>query len=125
MFSRATIVLRVRNAEKSAAFYEALLSAKPARRTPSMASFETDRPPLLLTVEESRRGTRRSRFSLWVETPRQVGDTAIALRRAGASLRLEDRGLEALDPDGNAWRIRLASPSQALATPPEQEEREP
>jgi hypothetical protein len=48
-----------------------------------------------------------------------VGDTAIALRRAGASLRLEDRGLEALDPDGNAWHIRLAA--QALAN----EEREP
>jgi catechol 2,3-dioxygenase-like lactoylglutathione lyase family enzyme len=120
MFSRTRIVLRVRNAEKSAAFYEALLSAKPARRTASMASFETDRPPLLLTVEETRRtGSARSRFSLWVETPRQVGDTAIALRRAGASLRLEDRGLEAVDPDGNAWHIRLAA--QALAN----EEREP
>jgi catechol 2,3-dioxygenase-like lactoylglutathione lyase family enzyme len=121
MFSRTRIELRVRNADKSAAFYEALLSAKPAHRTASMASFETDRPPLVLTVEETRRGGgRRSRFSLWVETPRQVGDTAIALRRAGASLRLEDRGLEALDPDGNAWRIRLASPARALT-----EEREP
>jgi hypothetical protein len=30
-------------------------------------------------------------------------------------LRLEDRGIEVVDPDGNAWRIRLASPPQALA----------
>ncbi len=117
MFSPKTrIVLRVRNAEKASAFYEALLNAKPAHRTASTVSFETDSPPLCLTVDETgAAGEKHSRFALWVESPRRVGATAIALRRAGVRLRLEDRGLEAIDPDGNAWRIRLASPSQPLA----------
>jgi catechol 2,3-dioxygenase-like lactoylglutathione lyase family enzyme len=106
--SKFRIDLRVRNAEKSAAFYEALLCAGPARRTASTAFFDTDSPPLVLTVEETARAAAKSRFALWVESPRRVGNTAIALRRAGARLRLEDRGLEVVDPDGNAWRIRLA-----------------
>jgi catechol 2,3-dioxygenase-like lactoylglutathione lyase family enzyme len=110
------IALRVRNADKSATFYEALLGAKPAHRTADTALFETDSPPLFLTVEEAARAAaHHSHFALWVETPRRVGNTAIALRRAGARLRLEDRGIEVVDPDGNAWRIRLAFPPQALA----------
>jgi catechol 2,3-dioxygenase-like lactoylglutathione lyase family enzyme len=116
MFSTKTrIVLRVKNAARSAAFYEALLSAKPAERTARMASFDTDSPPLLLTVEESPGLRRLSSFSLWVESPRRVGNTAIALRRTGARLRLQDRGIEAVDPDGNAWHIRLSAPVHTLA----------
>jgi catechol 2,3-dioxygenase-like lactoylglutathione lyase family enzyme len=121
--AKTRIVLRVKSADRSAAFYEALLSAKPAQRTTSMARFDTESPPLLLTVEEARGLRRLSTFSLWVESPRRVGDTAIALRRTGARLRLEDRGIEAVDPDGNAWRIRLASPAHTLAEV--QTEREP
>lgn len=112
------IVLQVRNADKSAAFYEALLGAKPAHRAAGAARFETDSPPLFLTVEEAARAAARptrARFALWVESPRRVGSTAVALRRIGARLRLEDRGIEAVDPDGNAWRIRLAATPQALA----------
>ena len=109
LLSKTRIVLQVRNTDQSAAFYEALLDTKPARRTASLASFETESPPLFLTVEQAARSGTRSCFALWVESPRRVGTTAIALRRTGARLRLQDRGIEAVDPDGNAWRIRLAS----------------
>jgi catechol 2,3-dioxygenase-like lactoylglutathione lyase family enzyme len=43
------IALRVRNADKSATFYEALLGAKPAHRTAGTALFEVDSPPLFGT----------------------------------------------------------------------------
>jgi len=47
------------------------------------------------------------RFSLVVTQPQHVGHAAIALRRAGVQLRLEDQAIEAEDPDGNAWRVRF------------------
>lgn len=101
------IHLGVEDANRSAAFYEALLGAPPTRRCPLAAIFELETPPLILTLERAERGTP-SRFSLLVTEPQQVADAAIALRRVGIRLRLEDEGVEAADPDGNAWRVRLA-----------------
>jgi len=114
---------------RSAIFYEALLGSAPSRRSGSVAIFELDSPPLVLTLEQRqgriqvrpgrRAGARRRRedaglnllevprFALVVSEPQQVGHAAIALRRAGVQLRLEDEGIEAKDPDGNAWRVRF------------------
>jgi catechol 2,3-dioxygenase-like lactoylglutathione lyase family enzyme len=129
-FPKAQIHLDVGDAERSAIFYEALLGASPARPVPGTAVFDLESPPLILTVEQ--RGTARAitlgpaperkngrgrskkrrtplvRFDLLVNDARHVGDAAVALRRAGARLLLQDRGIEAHDPDGNAWRVRLA-----------------
>ncbi|MGA2451326.1 MAG: VOC family protein [Polyangiaceae bacterium] len=55
---------------------------------------------------------RPSVFVLVVNKPEQVGHAAIALRRAGVRLTLEDQGIEAHDPDGNTWRVRFV-PSAA------------
>jgi catechol 2,3-dioxygenase-like lactoylglutathione lyase family enzyme len=125
------IRLGVDNAAHSAVFYEALLGAPPAHRSENLAVFEFDSPPLILTVEECsparrskiRRSSRpqargappeepaplckQGKFALFVAEPNQVGDTAIRLRRAGIRLRVEDQGIEAHDPDGNAWRVRF------------------
>jgi catechol 2,3-dioxygenase-like lactoylglutathione lyase family enzyme len=115
---------------QSTVFYEALLGAPPSRRTASVAVFEFDSPPLVLTLEQRAPGWRartrvgrsvkpsrmddedlqsseRSQYALVVTEPREVGDAAIALRRAGVALRLQDAGIEARDPDGNAWRVRF------------------
>lgn len=121
---------------RSTAFYEALLGAPPSRRSGSVTIFEFDSPPLVLTLEQrsvaertkatgnvrrSRRGgdemlaCARPRFALLVNEPQQVGHAAIALRRAGVQLRLEDEGIEAKDPDGNAWRVRFVPTAQGRA----------
>jgi catechol-2,3-dioxygenase len=113
--SKTHIHLCVEDACQSATFYEALLGAPPARQSSVAAVFDFDSPPLVLTVEErSHRGRPKAarrggtgRFSLVVTQPQHVGHAAIALRRAGVQLRLEDQAIEAEDPDGNAWRVRF------------------
>jgi catechol 2,3-dioxygenase-like lactoylglutathione lyase family enzyme len=121
---------------RSTAFYEALLGAPPSRRSGSVAIFEFDSPPLVLTLEQRpvaertkatsnvRRLRRRGdemlagpgpRFALLVGEPQQVGHAAIALRRAGVQLRLEDEGIEAKDPDGNGWRVRFVPSAKGRA----------
>ncbi len=111
MLSKTLIHLRVVDASQSAAFYEALLGATPAMRNANGAVFDLDSPPLLLTVEQAPRAkavsSKEERFALVVLEPEHVGDAAIRLRRAGVRLRVEDQGIEALDPDGNKWRVRL------------------
>jgi len=101
------IHLGVGDAARSAAFYEALLGARPACSDATTAVFELDSPPLVLTVEHTAPSSTASQFALLVDEPRLIGDVAIALRRAGVRLRLEDEGIEAHDPDGNAWRVRF------------------
>jgi catechol 2,3-dioxygenase-like lactoylglutathione lyase family enzyme len=123
---------------RSAAFYEALLGSPPVRQSGSVAIFEFDSPPLVLTLEQRhpmgrskvpptgnvRHHRRRvddvelrahPRFALVVNEPQQVGHAAIALRRAGVQLRLEDEGIEASDPDGNAWRVRFVPSAKGRA----------
>jgi catechol 2,3-dioxygenase-like lactoylglutathione lyase family enzyme len=124
---------------RSAEFYEALLGSPPSRQSGSVAIFEFDSPPLVLTLEQRPPGERpkvspsgnvkpvrrRSdpdldlrappRFALVVKEPQDVGHAAIALRRAGVQLRLEDEGIEARDPDGNAWRVRCVPSAKGRA----------
>jgi catechol 2,3-dioxygenase-like lactoylglutathione lyase family enzyme len=118
--SKTHIHLCVDDAGESAAFYEALLGAPPARQSSISAVFDFDSPPLVLTVEAQEEGKRASkrgqrdkrggrkngRFALVVTQPQHVGAAAIALRRAGVQLRLEDQAIGAEDPDGNAWEVR-------------------
>jgi catechol 2,3-dioxygenase-like lactoylglutathione lyase family enzyme len=136
LLSKTIVVLRVEDASKSVVFYEALLGGPPARRSAQLAVFDFESPPLVLTVEECRRGgrsavrypgaPRASRsardeacgmrahvpMALVVAEPQQVGDAAIRLRRAGIRLRVQDEGIEAHDPDGNQWRVRFVPSSQ-------------
>jgi catechol-2,3-dioxygenase len=110
--SKTHIHLDVDDACQSATFYEALLGAPPARQSSVAAVFDFDSPPLVLTVEERGRGKHAKsrgsgRYSLVVTEPQHVGVAAIALRRAGVQLRLEDQAIEAEDPDGNAWQVRF------------------
>jgi|SRR5580700_1401791 catechol 2,3-dioxygenase-like lactoylglutathione lyase family enzyme len=134
LLPKTCIRLGVDDPSRSAAFYEALLGGPPTHRSAGLAVFEFDSPPLLLTVEEHPRkrpprargvaGSRRAQgvsgahgeFALVVAEPHHVGDAAIRLRRAGIPLRVEDQGIEAHDPDGNAWRVRFvpSAPGRAV-----------
>jgi catechol 2,3-dioxygenase-like lactoylglutathione lyase family enzyme len=125
-------VIRVDDLLKSAAFYQALFEVPPAHRGAGATVFEVDSPPLVITLEErprarhgktrraaierrpaafdarTKRG-RRPRWAVFVADPWQVGDAAIRLRRAGARLWVQDRGIETQDPDGNAWQVCCAA----------------
>jgi catechol 2,3-dioxygenase-like lactoylglutathione lyase family enzyme len=113
--SKTHIHLWVRDTGRAATFYEALLGG-PVRIEAPQAVLDIESPPLVLTLEERPPATSDpARFVLFVDDPRQVGHIAIALRRAGVRIRLEDEGIEALDFDGNTWRVRLTRASTGPA----------
>ncbi|MGD0675479.1 MAG: VOC family protein [Polyangiaceae bacterium] len=121
--SKVTISISAQDTAEAVVFYEALLGTGPARRDSVAATFDVSSPALLLTIEQvpplepvragsaPRKLARRApaeRFILCVREPQRVGEVAIALRRAGIRLRLEDRGVKAHDPDGNTWEVRFS-----------------
>jgi catechol 2,3-dioxygenase-like lactoylglutathione lyase family enzyme len=117
-----SIDLSVDDADRSVVFYEALLGARAERRTAEQAVFALHSPPFVLTLDERRApggappaAGRHDGFDLIVTKLEQVGTAVRALRRAGVRLRLEDEGIEALDPDGNAWRVRFMPSAKDLA----------
>lgn len=142
VFSKEIIQLRVDDALRAAAFYEALLDAPPTLRSAESAVFDLDTPPLVLTLEERPRARRANarcesasrpaafgldtpmasrtgaRLALVLGEPKQIGDVAIRLRRAGVRLWIQDEGLETHDPDGNSWRVQCvpAVPGRAVVT---------
>jgi catechol-2,3-dioxygenase len=112
--------LDVRNADLSVPFYAALLGVPPSRPSDGRAVFAVESPPLVLTLEQRahKRAPAPTRHDLVVTEPEHVGDAAMALRRAGVRLRLEDQGIEACDPDGHAWRIRFVPTAKGRAVVP-------
>ncbi len=119
---RTHIYLGVEDVNQSAVFYEALLGGPPASRDPGITVFEFDAPPLVLTIASRSHPAKASgpthRFALVVPQPEHVGEAAIALRRAGARLRLQDEGIEARDPDGNTWKVRFVPSAKARSVVP-------
>jgi catechol 2,3-dioxygenase-like lactoylglutathione lyase family enzyme len=119
-----TIRLSVQSTDLSTAFYEALLGVRAARREANAVGFDLESPPLALTIQPPLVGRASapeihpptakagSRFALYVSDPHQIGEVAIALRRARVPLRLGDRGLSTRDPDGNEWSVLLGSGPQ-------------
>jgi catechol-2,3-dioxygenase len=113
--ARTEIQLGVSDVRRSATFYAALFGATPLVDLESRVVFDLDAPPLVLTLEclpsarrrPDARGADRRRFAVLVPRPELVGKAAVALWRSGAKLRLLDEGIEARDPDGNGWRVRL------------------
>ena len=108
-YPRTHIYLGVEDVDQSSVFYEALLGGPPASRNTGITVFEFDAPPLVLTIETHPHPAALGShgFALDVPEPEHVGKAAIALRRAGARLRLQDEGIEARDPDGNSWKVRF------------------
>ncbi len=114
-YARTYIYLGVEDVEQSALFYEALLGGPPSSRDNGVTVFEFDAPPVVLTIETHPRPSALPLhgFALVVPEPEHVGKAAIALRRAGARLRLQDEGIEARDPDGNTWKVRFVPSARA------------
>jgi catechol 2,3-dioxygenase-like lactoylglutathione lyase family enzyme len=119
-YPRTHIYLGVEDVEQSALFYEALLGGPPATRSGDTTVFEFDAPPLVLTIQTHphRPALALHWFALVVSEPEHVGKAAIALRRAGARLRLQDEGIEAHDPDGNTWKVRFVPSAKGRSVVP-------
>jgi catechol 2,3-dioxygenase-like lactoylglutathione lyase family enzyme len=144
LVEKKLVHLNVRDAGRSIAFYEALLGMAPVHSTPTTARFDLDSPPLVLVVAatdaNTTSGSDRStiasgalghtrprahatrtkdaphcRFTLVVNEARDVGDAAIALRRAGVPIRIEDHGIAAHDPDENTWCVRFEPSARGRA----------
>lgn len=124
---RTHIYLGVEDVNRSAMFYEALFGGPPASRETDVTVFEFDAPPLVLTIATRGHVGKGSspaathRFALVVLEPEHVGKAAIALRRTGARLRLQDEGIEARDPDGNTWKVRFVPSAKARSVVPTRE----
>jgi catechol 2,3-dioxygenase-like lactoylglutathione lyase family enzyme len=144
LLPKTHIHLGVDDSNRSTAFYEALLGAPPSSRHANAIVFDFDEPAILLVLEPrvtvetagprpNRRGRRthrrreaplaaEARYALVVPDPEHVGKAAVALWRVGAPLRLQDQGIETLDPDGNGWKVRFvpfARGSAVIAVSPE------
>jgi catechol 2,3-dioxygenase-like lactoylglutathione lyase family enzyme len=115
--TRTNIHLGVADVQRATAFYEALLGGLPRVRDRVFAVFELAAPPLVLTIFTHPDPAALSRlcYALDVPRPEHVGAAAVALRRAGARLRLQDSGLEVNDPDGNTWKIRFVPRARGMA----------
>lgn len=115
---KARIELHVEDADRSAAFYAALLRTSSGRPQGQGAVFDLESPPVTLTLTprpSGRARVARSRFALVVTRPEDIGHAAISLRRAKVPLRLEDSGIVTEDPDGNGWRVRFEPSARAPA----------
>lgn len=123
--SKTHIYLGVEDVDRSALFYEALLGGPPATRETGMTVFEFDAPPLVLTITSRPPSASAAwathAFALVVPLPEHVGRAAIALRRTGARLRLQDEGIEAHDPDGNTWKVRFVASAKVRSVVPNRE----
>jgi catechol-2,3-dioxygenase len=121
---RTHIYLGVEDNDQSALFYEALLGGPPASRNSGITVFEFEAPPLVLTLETHPHpgALGHTRYALVVPEPEHVGRAAVALRRAGARLRLQDEGIEACDPDGNTWKVRFVPFAKGRSVVPIREE---
>ena len=113
----ATLHLGVADVRRSAIFYEAFLGRSPRLRERAMVVFELADPLLLLTIlaHPDPEALKPACYALDVPRPQHVGAVAVALRRIGARLRLQDSGIEVCDPDGNLWKIRFAPREREMA----------
>lgn len=115
---RIHLGLAVRDLERSAAFYQALLGREPTKRRPHYAKFEVGEPPVNLSLNEVTGTTAPSHpvshYGIQVKSTAAVQETQQRLTRAGVATRVEEQvtccyavqnKIWARDPDGNPWEV--------------------
>jgi catechol 2,3-dioxygenase-like lactoylglutathione lyase family enzyme len=107
--------LNVRDLEASAAFYEKLFGAAPAKLRPGYAKFDLAEPALNLALEQAPpTGRNVGHFGIQVGAPADVDAAAGRLAGLGLDI-LSERGTDCCyalqdkvwvqDPDGNRWEV--------------------
>ena len=108
--------LRASDLEKSIAFYEVLLDAKPAKRYADYALFLTERPGLELALDHdpTMRLGESAHYGIAVETQQQVEEAILRLQAADlpSDIEIEETccyakqsKVWASDPDGRRWEV--------------------
>ncbi len=115
--SRIHFGLKVRELEKSIAFYQALFQAPPKKVKNDYAKFELDDPSINLALDyqaSSKRESAVTHFGIQVKSAEHVEREAMRLERAGWPIDREEEVVccyatqskaWATDPDGNRWEI--------------------
>lgn len=111
------VSLKVSNLEKSVAFYRAMLGLEPVKYKADYAKFDSDNPPLNLTLEASsgiNPGGTLSHLGLQVESSADVREEIARFQQAGlATFEEKDRDccyalqdkVWVTDPDGTRWEV--------------------
>jgi catechol 2,3-dioxygenase-like lactoylglutathione lyase family enzyme len=108
--------LNVSDLERSVAFYTALLGVAPAKLYPDYAKFETDVPPLILSLKPKRAcaGGPLNHLGLRLVTALQLRAVQDRLRAVGARIGAQDdvrccyarqTKLWVTDPDETLWEV--------------------
>jgi len=111
------VALRISDLERSVTFYQNLLGIAPIKHKPGYAKFDSDNPPLNLTLNLSNDIAPHgalSHLGIQVESTEVVGEAIARLKAAGLSTieefnsnccyALQDKAWVS-DPDGNRWEI--------------------
>lgn len=111
------ISLKVSNLDRSVAFYRAMLGTEPVKYKTDYAKFDSDNPPLNLTLEASApiaSGGNLSHLGLQVESSEAV-KSAIARFQAAGLATFEEKDTDCCyalqdkvwisDPDGTRWEV--------------------
>ncbi len=108
--------LRASDLDKSVAFYELLLNAKPAKHYADYALFLTEQPGLELALDRdpTMKLGESAHYGIVVETPEAVDTAILRLQKAGLALDIEieetccyakQSKAWATDPDGRRWEV--------------------
>jgi catechol 2,3-dioxygenase-like lactoylglutathione lyase family enzyme len=108
--------LNVSDLARSVEFYTALLGTGPAKHYPDYAKFETDVPPLILSLKPKRAcaGGPLNHLGLRLVTVEQLRAVQVRLRAVGARIGQQDdvkccyalqSKLWVTDPDGTLWEV--------------------
>lgn len=113
---RFHLSLNVSDLGKSVEFYRALFGVEPAKLRPDYAKFETDTPPLVLSLEPTPRAVGGPLNHVGLRLPDSKALVAFQSRMESAGLRCQrEDGVECCyakqtkfwlhDPDGTLWEV--------------------
>lgn len=121
---RPHISLNVRNVRASLPFYSALFDARPTKLRADYAKWESETPPVNLTLNERPEAVSRSgHFGIEVKSTDSVQEYFERFRRMRMKVEATEKNVAccfsvqtkiwAADPDGNHWEVFVVTEKEA------------